>query len=481
MKLFHYPRGLLLAVILAAIYTGGCALNPATGRPDLVFMSESDELELGAKTHAQILQQLPVYNDPALQDYVQTVGERVAAQGDRPELQYTFTVIDSPDVNAFALPGGYIYINRGLMAYMETEAQLAAVLGHEIAHVTARHAVRQHRNAALANTAGLAVALGTGVGAAGQLAGVAGQAAISGYGRNLELEADRLGAKYMAASGYDHEQMLDMLGILKHQQEYAQARARKQGREAGAYHGVFSSHPDNDTRLQGVVREAKALQTSADPVVGREAFLQQIDGMVYGHNRSQGVSRGNAFYHEGLDFAFTIPDGWLAENTNNAIILFAPNGAATVQMGSTKRPNLSPSAFLQRTNIPNLSNVRERTIHGLPAAQADARGARQVATIFHRGQAYIFIAQPKAGHTPPPGYAQDFETIVSSFHQLTSVEAHKAEPWRLKTWQAKPGLNYERLGKISPLGEDAEAQLRLLNQDYPNGEMRAGETVKLVE
>ena len=423
-----------------------------------------------------------MYNDPGLQDYVQTVGERVAAKGDRPELKYTFTVIDSPDVNAFALPGGYIYINRGLMAYMETEAQLAAVLGHEVAHVTARHAVRQHRNAVLANTAGIAVAIGTGIGAAGQVASVAGQAAISGYGRDLELEADRLGAKYMAESGYDHQEMLKMLGILKYQQEYAQERARAEGREATAYHGVFSSHPDNDERLQGVVREAKKLESSADPVVGRNAFLQQIDGMIYGNNRDQGVARGDGFYHENLNIAFSIPDQWLVENQANAILLFAPKGAAVIKMAALpQRRGVSPQQLMQQLKIPGLSNGRELTVHGLPAYIADARGARKVATVYHQGRAYFFIGQPKAGEAPPAYFAQDFEQVVTSFHNLTSVEAKKAEPWRLKTWQVKPGLSYDRLSKISPLGSDAESQLRLINQQYPNGELQPGKTVKLVE
>lgn len=474
--------GQVFAVVLAALYLQGCAINPATGRPDLVFMSEEKELALGEENHRKILQQLPVYNDPELQDYVQQVGERVAAKGDRPELKYTFTIIDSPDVNAFALPGGYIYINRGLMAYMETEAQLAAVLGHEIAHVTARHAVRQHRNTVLANTAGLAVAIGTGVGAAGQVASVAGQAAISGYGRDLELEADRLGAEYMAESGYDHEEMLKVLGILKHQQEYAQQRARAQGRNATAYHGVFSSHPDNDERLQGVVREAKKLQSKADPVVGRTAFLQKIDGMVYGNNRDQGVARGNAFYHENLDFAFSIPEPWLVENQANAVLLFAPQGAAIIKVGAIpQQRGLTPQALLEKLNVPGLKNGRPLTVHGLPAYIADARGARKIGTVFHRGQAYVFLGEPKAGEAPPPGFAEDFEQVVTSFHELTSVEARKAEPWRIKTWTAKPGLNYERLGKISPLGADAEAQLRLLNQQYPSGDIQAGETVKLIE
>ncbi len=201
----------LLLLLLGVGALGGCAVNPATGKSDFVMMSEQQELGMGARYNQEILKQFPRYNDEKLQAYVQRVGERVARSSHRSNLQYHFTVIDSPDINAFALPGGYIYIHRGLIAYLGSEAELAAVLGHEVGHVTARHSVRQQSQASAWNILGQAVAIGTGVGAAGDLANVLGTAFVRGYGRDMELEADGLGAQYLARAGYDPTAMIQVV------------------------------------------------------------------------------------------------------------------------------------------------------------------------------------------------------------------------------------------------------------------------------
>lgn len=469
-------------ILVACALQAGCAINPATGRPEVVLMSEQGEVDLGRKAHQQIISQMPVYPDQDLQAYVNEVGQKLARQGDRPELDYTFTVIDSPDVNAFALPGGYIYINRGLMAYMETEAQLAAVLGHEIAHVTARHGVRQHRNAMLTNVAAVAVAIGTGVGGAGDLAGIAGQAAISGYGRGLELEADRLGAAYMAKAGYDHEQMLEVLGILKNQQDFASRRAASQGREAGGYHGLFSSHPRNDQRLQEVIQEADKIdQPNSTPLVGRDRFLQRVEGMVYGDSPEQGVARNSSFYHGGLGFTFSYPETWTLENLPQAVIMIAPGGKAAVQMTALPQPqDKSPVDTLAAQKIRGMKTPRARQVNGLRAAEADISSNAHVALVYHGTNAYALVGQPGKSN-PDARLDEEFEQILSSFRALTPADQNKALAHRITLWKAKPGWTYDRLARISPLSDDAAGQLRLINQDYPNGEPTAGRTLKLVE
>src|SRR3972149_4360146 len=190
---------LVLLLLLAPLFSG-CAVNPVTGQQDIVLLSEEQELALGRKTHQQVLQQYGVYDDQELQAYVKNTGEKLAAQSHRRDLVYRFTVVDSKEVNAFALPGGYIYITRGLLAYLNSEAELAAVLGHEIGHVTARHAVRQYTAAQLANIgATLGAVFIPGMNAAGnQLVQLFGTALLRGYGREHELEADQLGAEYLA-------------------------------------------------------------------------------------------------------------------------------------------------------------------------------------------------------------------------------------------------------------------------------------------
>ena len=194
------------------------------------------------------------------------VGQRIAAVSHRPQLQYTFTVLDSEEVNAFALPGGYVYITRGIMAYLNSEAELVAVLGHEVGHVTARHAVRQQTGAMATGVGATVIGILTGSGDLANVANMAGTALVTGYGRDMELEADDLGAQYLERLGYNPEAMIDIVRLLKNQEAFEIQQARLENRKPHVYHGVFSTHPDNDTRLQQVVKSAhKAGAGRGDP------------------------------------------------------------------------------------------------------------------------------------------------------------------------------------------------------------------------
>ena len=190
-----------LSCLLIFFILNSCSVNPVTGQQDFVMMSENQEISLGKKYHAQVLQQTPAYNDQELQNYVQRIGDSLSIKSHRPNLFYRFTVLDSPDINAFALPGGYIYINRGLMAYLSSEEELAAVLGHEIGHVTARHSVRQYSQSQLMSIFSAAVQINSGR-TAGDIVGVASGALLAGYGRAMALVADALGADYLLQDGY---------------------------------------------------------------------------------------------------------------------------------------------------------------------------------------------------------------------------------------------------------------------------------------
>jgi predicted Zn-dependent protease len=299
----------LLALIA---FTAGCAVNPVTGQQQFVLMSEQQELAAGRQANQQVLQQYRIYPDQQLQRYVNAVGQQLAAKSHRSDLTYTFTVVDSTEVNAFALPGGYVYITRGLLGYLNSEAELAAVLGHEIGHITARHAVRQQTSAQAASVgAGMLSILVPELANAGlgETVNMLGTALLRGYGREHELEADRLGADYLAKSGYDPQAMLAVIRTLKEQEIFDQRLARLEGREARAYHGVFSTHPDNDTRLREIIDYAAAERPAADGVY-RDRFLDEIDGMIFGPNPAEGVLVGNTFYHPDLGIAMQFPAGW---------------------------------------------------------------------------------------------------------------------------------------------------------------------------
>ncbi|MEY4931686.1 MAG: hypothetical protein RLZZ403_6, partial [Pseudomonadota bacterium] len=213
-----------------------CATNPVTGRPNLAFMSEADEIRIGQQMHPQVLQQYGAYDDPKIQAYVNEIGQRLVVKSHRSNLKYTFTVLDSDEVNAFATPGGYIYITRGIMAYLNSEAELAAVVGHEIGHVAARHAVRQQSQSSIAGVGAIAVGILTGSGDLANLTGEAATALVRGYGRDMELEADRLGAENITAIGFSSENMVDVVRLLKNQEMFEVDRARREGRQPKIYH-----------------------------------------------------------------------------------------------------------------------------------------------------------------------------------------------------------------------------------------------------
>lgn len=226
---FTTPYSIVLirvtAVLALLSIVSACATNPVTGSRNLA-LSESWELSAGAQYHQQILQEYGVYDDPQLQAYVDEIGQKLAAKSHRPDLKFTFTLLDSPQVNAFALPGGYVYITRGIMAYMTEEAHLAGVIGHEIGHVTARHGAQRAAQQQIAGVATIGAAILTGSQEVAQLSQMLGGALMSGYGRNQELESDRLGAEYIAKNNYDVDDMIGVIGILKDQELFAAERAR---------------------------------------------------------------------------------------------------------------------------------------------------------------------------------------------------------------------------------------------------------------
>ena len=479
----------LLLLLLPLV--GGCATNPVTGDQDIVFMSEQQEIDIGRQTHAEVIKVFGEYDDPELQRYVQEIGRRLAAHSHRPELIYRFTVLDSKDINAFALPGGYIYITRGLLAYLNDEASLAAVLGHEIGHVTARHAVQQYSAAQLANigaTLGAILVPGLNNPAAGQLVNVVGTAILRGYGREHELEADHLGAVYMARSGYDPQRILDVLGVLKDQQQYAAEIARQEGREPSSYHGLFATHPDNDTRLQEVVGTAKSLQTAGEPVIGREQFLNLIDGLVYGDSARDGIVRGNTLYHADLGFALKFPRDWRIDNRPTQVIATAPGGAARmILQAEDLGKRMSPREYvLERLRPDNISNDNQFSINGLPAytliTQIHTDRGRQparVTTILFRDKAYTLIGVSDDDRLET-SLDRTFLQSARSFHGLTPNERLLARPLRLAVIEPDADSSYAVLARQSPLEFHAEARLRLLNGDYPDGSPTPGQPLKIL-
>ena len=471
-----------VTIIFLLSLLGSCAVNPVTGKQDFVMISENQEIQMGREYNAEILKQYPIYQDQSLQEYVQSIGESLALKSHRPELVYRFTVLDSPDINAFALPGGYIYINRGLMSYLSSEEELAAVLGHEIGHVTARHSVRQYSQAQLMGILSTAVEINSGR-TAGNLANLASGALLSGYGRDMELEADDLGAQYIYQEGYSPQGMYEVLSVLKDQEIYSKKIAEQRGRETRSYHGVFASHPSNDLRLQEVLDNVGSSFQMGEKKE-KDTYLQKIEGMVFGDSEQSGIRRGRDFYHGPLNLYISSPENWEIINNPNSLIFSSPFGEAVLGM-TLEDLNFkeSPESYMRRFASDTYED-QELTVNGYEGFTARAyRSGRstRMAVVFKNNQVYQFIGYTKNESIDLSRFDQDFLGIINSFRDLQQDEMSLSKPLRLRNYKVKKGDNYKSLASLSSINVNAEDQLRLINGDYPDKTLEVGRTIKIVE
>ena len=471
-----------LSTLFILLIINGCSVNPVTGQQDFVMMSENQEISLGKKYHAQVLQQTPAYNDQELQDYVQRIGDSLSIKSHRPNLFYRFTVLDSPDINAFALPGGYIYINRGLMAYLSSEEELAAVLGHEIGHVTARHSVRQYSQSQLLSILSAAVQMNSGR-TAGDIVGVASGALLAGYGREMELEADELGAEYLYQDGYSTEGMMRVLSVLKDQEIYSKELAKERGQEPINYHGIFASHPSNDKRLKEILEEV-AIKNEKGAVKTKADYFEKINELVYGDSEESGVRKGNEFFHKDLDLYLASPDNWEIINTPKNIIFIAPFSKALLNV-SLEDLNFreTPKEYMQRV-ASNFSEGMDLEINGYKGYACLVRERtgemRRLAVLFRESKVYQFVGYLDEGEQNFQQFDPLFMQIINSLDRLDQRGRDMSKPLRIIKYIVKKDDNYKKLASNSSISYNAEEQLRLLNGDFPNRDLVVGKVIKLV-
>lgn len=471
-------------VVTALLLMQACATDPVTGKHTFA-MSEAWEIKQGERYHQQILKQYSVYDDPELQAYVDRIGQKLANTSHRSHLDFKFTLLDSPQVNAFALPGGYIYITRGIMAYMSKEAHLAGVIGHEIGHVSGLHGAERAVQQQASQIATVAVAVGTGDQKLLQASQMLGGALISGYGRNQELESDRLGAEYIAKNNYSPDDMIGVIGILKNQELFAREKARSEGRQVQAYHGLFASHPQNDQRLQEVIKAAEKYQNSSIPTPDDGEFLRLTNGMAYGDSENQGIVQDNKFYHRSLDMYLEFPKGWRVQNTPAALSAVSADGSQMIQMRmDSVAPPVDGANYLS-TKFPSfrdgsrVTTNEDQAVAGVATISNQQTGQTQnlrVSMVARGNQAFVFSG---IGETTLPN--QSFFDVIKSVRRLQPNEDKLAQGKRIKMVTAKRGDTIAKLAKRSNLSSYAEAQIRLINNLYPSGEPERGQQIKIIE
>ncbi len=491
-------------LLVATALLGGCGtsvVNPVSGRAERSVMDEAAEIADGQKAHPQVLAEYGALDNPRLQAYVNDIGQRLAQRSHRANLKWTFTVLDSPEVNAFALPGGYIYVTRGILATLNDEADLAGVLGHEIGHVTARHgaqrATREQR-AGLGVFAAtlLGVALeGVGVGGAAGLASQVSQGVAAGYvatySREQELQADRLGAEYLARNNLNPRNMVEVIGALKAQERFAADSARAEGRRVPEGGGSYlASHPSNDKRLADISQIAATyLGSYADD--GRARYLQAIDGITFGESRAQGVTRGRHFYHEDLGLAISAPAGWSIDNGAQALAIVNGAGdAALVMKPVPAQAGRSHDEVIRNVLKASEGRSERRSLNGLAAthfsgSRRDAQG-RAVpieVTLVTGPTNQFYLLQTVARDAAAARRAEaGLREAEASMRPLSASERAAARPWMLKR-VAFPRGGFAELARGSPLPPPAEAQLRLINGVYAGqgAEPQPGQWVKVVQ
>lgn len=479
---------LMVVLFLGSIWLSACSVNPATGQGNLVTMSEKRELEIGAEEHAKVMQSMAVLDDEALAAYVNEVGQRLAAVSHRPDLTFQFTVIDSPEINAFALPGGYVYINRGLLAYLNSEAELAAVLGHEIGHITARHAVQQQSRGSLARVAagvgGVVAAVATGSGYIGSqimdVSSLWAQAGLSGFGREHELEADTLGAGYLRAAGYDPQAVISVVTVLKNQEDFNTKVANQQP----SYHGLFATHPRNDTRLQQAIASVGALPASQATLVDDQRFRDHMDGLVVGQSQgTTGTAARNRFYQSLLAYTMVFPDGWRVSETPTTVVAQSPTDSTSLRVEVQRmQESIEPRLFIRdKLAIHNLQKseaLEQFRLQGYTGVVTDEGREQRLAVIYMGPRVFIFTGEIDVNN------AESDRLLLASIRTFRAIQRNErfsGNASRLRYVQVGEGFTFAELARISPVGNYPEETLRLINGYYPRGTPKPGDWIKIVE
>ena len=470
-----------------ALLLSACATNPVSGKPELVMMSEDEELSLGRKWHPRLVEQYGgKYPDPRLQAYINRIGERLVDSSHRKDLVYHFTLLDSPVINAFAIPGGYVYVTRGILPYLNSEDELAALLGHELGHITARHGVRQHAKQTVASVLLNVLASQTRTAYADDALGLVSQMVILGHGREHELEADKLGADYIEGAGYERRAILDLLESLKQQEEWEKKLAEEQDRSPNVYHGVFSTHPSSDKRLQEIVLGDDDGQATGSP--RRQEYLEKIDGLIFGPSKNQGVARGDSFHHRNLGVSIDFPPDWVIKNKPGSVVAHNYGNTVVLRMTATdQNRRQSPKEYLESVF------TKDKLERGMPATgkvpgyvartlvkTPYGRRTGVVAALFYKKKIYHVLGAAKQ-EEELDNYAPLFLETINSFRPISKQDYEDARPLTVKVIKVAEGDTIKSLARSSPLPDHAEDTLRLINGLFPDGEPQAGQLLKIIE
>ena len=473
----------ILFLFTAMFVLSACSINPATGeRQFTALMSPSQEVKVGAQEHQKIIAQFGLYKDAALSEYVSRVGEAVTQKTERPDVRYQFFVLDSPMVNAFALPGGYIYVTRGLLALAGNEAEMAAVLAHETGHITARHSAERYSHGVVSSLGGTLLGAIVSAPGVGQAANIGSDLYIKSYSRSQENEADSLGLRYLAHAEYDPAAMVRFLERL---QANGALERRKSGQGGSAEASYFSTHPATGERVQKTSLEAQGYP--AHSKTNRDVYLQMIDGLTYGDSAAHGFVRGNKFYHPVLGFVFESPEGYRLINRPTEVVMTARDGSLILFDMVSNPSSVDASNYLTKIWMKDrkLSGLERITVNGAESATASFQGKvngqmmtiRLIAVPYGNSFARFQIGIPPGtqGST-----IEKLKEATYSFRSLTDAEKSALKPLRLSIVQAKAGDTARSLAKRQALEDFQTETFQVLNGLLAGSGVQAGSFYKII-
>ena len=478
----------LTLILVVILLIPSCAVNPVTGKKQLMLMTEAQEISLGKQYDPQVVATFGIYHDDALQSFVDATGAELGKISHRPNLEYHFRILDSPVVNAFAVPGGYIYLTRGILVQLNNEAELVGVMGHEMGHITARHTASQQSKQQL----GQLLILGGMIASEdfrkfADYAMQGMQLLFLKFSRDDERQADELGVQYSSEIGYDAHKMADFFNVLNKMQLKS---------ESGGVPTFLSTHPNPGDRYRDVNREATMWQDSLNRsnwLVKTDSYLKMIDGIVYGEDPRQGYVEGNVFYHPNMKFKYPIPEGWQLQNSPMQVQMAPKDGNALMifTLSDEKTPEAAEQKALKDLNL-TLSDTKNTTVNGLPAiatvsqqvSQNQQTGEQQTIKVMsyfisYNGSVYVFHGV--AADANFNNYLPSFQTSMENFGKLTDPSKLNVKPKRIKIQSVRRSGTLADAFNYFGVPQAQMDELALLNDMALTDKVSQGKLIKIIE
>ncbi len=490
MQTWRKSIGVLL-VLAATTGLGGCSVNPATGDQSFTgFMSLDDEKRIGAKEHPKILKSFGgAYKDQAVTAYASNIGNQLAANSELPNIKWTFTVLNSPQINAFALPGGYVYVTRGLMALASSEAELAGVMAHEIGHVTGRHTAQRYSKATGASIVGAILGIAVGSNAVSELFNVGAGLYLQSFSREQEFEADSLGVRYLSRTNYDTKSMASFLSKLR---LHSQLEAKRHEKDPSSVDqgDMFATHPRTIDRVERAIKNAKGAKSGTR--LGTVDYMERLHNMLYGDDPKEGFIKGRTFIHPELQFRFDVPEGFRLFNSPSAVVAKGPSGSI-IQFDMAGKPyngamtSYIPKIWARRGSFKRVERI---TVNGLEGATATTRVRQRSGTFDLRFVAirqrmnrdddriyrFMFLTPMNLTDRLSLGLRQ----TTFSLRSISFTEAQQFKPARILIKPVRGGDAVQTFVRQMDISDFKEETFRVINGLNANDNLRRGKLVKII-